>query len=83
MTQLKIFNVYDRDTDALMMAVEALDFDQAISRVLRTNLPFDKHRASNGLIVLREHDTETLIRAPYLFRDGHFLLLESLSLTQH
>ena len=83
MDPLKIFDVYDRETDALMMAVEAIDLDQAIGRVLLTEPQLDKQLTTGGLIVLREHDTETLVTAPYFFRDGHFLLLESLRPTRH
>lgn len=83
MEQLRLFDVYDRETDALMMTVEATDSEQAIGRVLQTGLHLDRLLTPGGLIVLREHDPETLITAPYLFRDGHFLLIESLTPTQH
>jgi hypothetical protein len=83
MEQLRLFDVYDRETGALMMTVEATDSDQAIGRVMLTGPHLDKLLTPGGLIVLREHDAETLVTAPYLFRDGHFLLLESLTPTQH
>lgn len=83
MRQLLLFDVYDRETDALMMTVEATDSDQAISRVLLTGPHLDKLLTPGGLVALKEHDPEALITAPYLFRDGHFLLLESHAPTQH
>ena len=73
MQQLIIFDVYDRETDALMMTVEAVNSEQAISRVLKTGPHLKERLTPNGLIVLREHDRETPITAPYYFRDGHFM----------
>lgn len=83
MDPLKLFDVYDKDTQNLMMTIEARDTDQAIERVVLISPHLDALLTTGGLIVLREHDPETPVTSPFFFRDGHFLLLKPLSLSQH
>lgn len=83
MHELKLFDIHDKETRELLMTIEARDCEEAVRRIVLTGGHVKHLRTPGGNVLVYEHDTETLVNAPYFFREGFFLMLASATATQH
>jgi len=82
-TEIPVYDVYDKETNGLLMSIQACSCEEAIERIGLTRDHVMRLRTPGGNIVVREHPPETLIVSPFYFTEAFFQLLEARSSARH
>lgn len=74
-----VFDVFLKETDTIVVAVEATDSKQALKRAALVIPGLQVADLCGVQVVVKEHDANTPVISTW-YRDGHFLVLEERAL---